>query len=1151
MLRSSHDNQPSALLPGMIVRFPVDIDDDPTNFREFRLGHIDQITYSSATAVIRALIYDLSESEVSREVSIVAAEHSFERPLDQLVRCRVMADSSFRSVTNPSASGRVLATCEACFPDGQFLYYFVQIDGRIQRLSEADIWVGSTRQDTDPVTQALGYELQNPSWRQPRDRIVEAYGELRNSTFGIEDLVGSRVFLMAHQAEVIARVLSSPDCRFMLADEVGLGKTIEACVILKALRRREPGMQTLIIAPASLTHQWRNELNKKFWLDLPIVQPALGQIHFNDHPGLIISTEDLAEYQACWDTLSERSWDLLIVDEAHQLRKSQKLYHRVCLLSKAAQRVLILTATPIQRHAEEYLSLLKVLDPRRYGSESLEAFHRLLDAQQPIRTAITLAQPLLDTDDVEVEELLEELEPLKAALYDDAVLAGMLADLAAMEDSISEARDLARQIVAYVSANYRIESRMIRNRRANLQITLPQRTLDTSYSYKPAHEEERLLEDLYDYAQRYLSVSGATPLAVEYVRALLHSSASSPQAFCELLRWREESLRCGDKLDTEERALLSPAAPRQEAHRLHCLAASAPVPNSDLVAVVRLARQAEHWREQSDRFLAAFRLSSINQPSTNRLAQCLRAIYAAVDGHKNAKVLVFTNWAQTAELITCRLKPILGHGAVEQFIVGMTDTELQVAADRFQSNDECCVLVCDELGGEGRNFQIADCIIHVDIPWTPTQVEQRIGRVDRLGRTDAVCSIPLFARNTVEHDLFRLWDEGLGLFTRSMSGMEIALESTQDQLAAALGRSVRQGVADLLDPIQCQSAALREEVEKECLYEKEADNKELRQQFTAIDERYRDGSVIRAAVAQWTSMAGLSNFRVQGDMMIYEARNFRLNAMRKARFLPPSMIEATKRLGNQRTTQIVGTFSRDLAVRREDLVFFAPGDDPWTDAVITNALECDRGRCCAVGFHCEHGADTPFFELLYSFQINPRMLYEAQLDPIYLLHAQSYLARPNIRLLVDIEGATIQHSDPRWQLIKLPFKVSPLTHLGERKKTGRDGVSALERFRERYPADVWSDLVRSCVAAAEQFIQRDVIEYAAERAGDAERELGRRVAGWEAGLRWQASNGGDVESERSALEQYRRACQALVTGICSPITRLESICFWDTIEVRQ
>jgi len=1138
----------STLMSGMIVRFPADIEDSPTDFREFRIGRIEQIDQGASSATIRALIYDLGEPDASGDVAIKDTETCFERSLDQIARCHVLPDSPFKSVIDPALSGHVLSACQDTFPSGELLDYFVLVGGSVQRMCEANLLVGSTRQDPDPVAQALSYELQNPSWHIPRDRVVEAYSELRGATFGIEDLVSSRVFLLAHQAEVIARVLSSPECRFMLADEVGLGKTIEASVILKALRRRDPKMCALIIAPASLTHQWRNELSKKFWLDLPIVQPGSSNIRPEDHPGVIISAEDLAEHKGSWDALSKRPWGLLIVDEAHHLRKSQTLYERVCLLSEAAQSVLVLTATPIQRRAEEYLALLKLLDPRRYRSESHESFRRLLDAQQPIRAAITLAQPLLDAEDADGEELLEELEPLATVLGDDAALAAMLSALAELQDSPLDARDLSRQIVAYVSANYRIESRMIRNRRANLQITLPQRTLDTSYSYTPAGEEVRLLEDLYEYAQSYLRANDATPLAIEYVRALLHSAASSPQALCELLRWREDALRRGDRPVADERSLLGLAAPRQEAQRLRLLVSSAPAPHGDSSIIGRLARQAEQWKDESDRLLAALRLSSIDRPLPSRLLQCLRAVYLAVAGRQDAKVLVFAGWAQTAELLASRLQTLLGRGAVAQFTAGMSDDALQSAADRFQSSDECCVLICDELGGEGRNFQIADCIIHVDIPWTPAQVEQRIGRVDRLGRAEAVRSIPLFAQGTVEHDLFRLWEEGLGLFTHSMSGMEIALESTQDQLSAALGRSVRQGLADLLDPVRRQSDALREEVEKERLYEKEADNKELRRQFAAIGERYRDGSVIRSAVRQWTSMAGLSNFRVEGDMMIYETKNFKLNAMRKARFLPPNMADAARRLGNKRTTQIAGTFSRDLAVRREDLVFFAPGDDPWTDAVITNALECDRGRCCAVGFHRERAAGGPFFELFYSFQINPQMLYEAQLDPIYLLHAQSYLPRPHIRLLVDLDGKSIRRPDPRWHLIDLPFKVSPLTHLGERKISARDGSSAISRFRERYPSDVWSELVLSCVGAAEQFIQEDVIEYAAERAGDAEREFGRRVAGWEAGLRWQARNGGGAEAERPALEAYRRAAETLITGIRSPLVRLESICFWDVIE---
>lgn len=1141
-------NQTSSLKPGMIVRFPVDIEDSPTDFREFRIGRLEQVDAGAFVATIRALIYDLSEEDQSGDVTIKAVEHFFERPLDQIARCRVLRDSPFQSVDDPAAQGRVLGACQGDIPPGVLLDYFVQVGREVRRMSEAALMVGSTRQDPDPLSQALTYELQNPSWHIPRDHMVEAYSELHSATFGIEDLVGSRVFLLAHQAEVIARVLSSPECRFTLADEVGLGKTIEASVIFKALRRRDPSMATLIIAPASLTHQWRNELNKKFWLDLPIVQPGSDKICIRDHAGIIISAEDLAEREAYRDALRRQDWGLVIIDEAHHLRKSQLLYDCVCELTEAAHGVLILTATPIQRRADEYLALLRLLDPRRYRSESLESFRRLLEAQQPIRAAITLAQPLLDAEDADGEELLEELEPLGTVLGDDAALADMLSELADLESSPEEAREMARQIVAYVSANYRIESRMIRNRRANLQITLPQRTLDTSYRYAPVGEEERLLDDLCDYAQSHLSASGATPLGVEYVRTLLHGAASSPQALCDLLNWREEALRQADRPAGDPRSLLGPAAPRQEAQRLRRLIAAAPAPDNDRSAVSRLARQAEHWRDSSDQLLSDLRLSTISRPVPNRIAQCLRAAYAAVDSRRSAKVLIFTSWAQTATLLVDKLRSLLGHGAVEQFIAGMADSELQAAADRFQSYEGCCVLVCDELGGEGRNFQIADCIIHADIPWTPAQVEQRIGRVDRLGRAEVVRSIPIFARGTVEHDLFRLWDEGLALFTRSMSGMEIALESTQDQLSEALAGSVRQGLANLLDQVRSQSDALREEVEKERLYEKESGDRELRRQFAAIGERYRDGSVIREAVREWTSMAGLSNFRVQDDMMVYETRNFKLNSMRKARFLPPSMAEAARRLGNRRTTQIIGTFSRDLAVRREDLVFFAPGDDPWTDAVITNALECDRGRCCAVGFHRETADGGPFFELLYSFQINPQHLYEARLDSIYLLHAQSYLPRPYLRLLVELDGATIRRRDPRWGLVELPFKASPLTHLGERKVSGKDGRSALERFRERYPADVWSDLVRSCEAAARQFIQEDVVEYAAERADDAAREFARRVAGWEAGLRWQARNGGGSEVERPALEDYRQATEALVAGIRRPIVQLESICFWEPIE---
>lgn len=1137
-------NQATALKPGMFVRFPLDVEEYASDFREFRIGKIEYIDTDASIATIHALVYDLDEHKRG-EVSIKASEQRFERQIEQISRCRVLQNSPFQSIEDKTVRGQVLIACQDEFTPGVHLEYFVQIGDTIRTLSEAEFLVGSTRQDPDPVEQALTYEFHNPSWHHPRDHMVTAYNELHSSTFGIEDLVGSRVFLLAHQAEVIARVLSSPDCRFMLADEVGLGKTIEASVILKALRRRNPKLKALIIAPASLTHQWRNELNQKFWLDLPIVQP--GAKNLQNQAGVIISTEDLAESQVYRTVMLQHHWDLVIIDEAHHLRKNQSLYDYICQLTATAPGVLILTATPIQRHAEEYLALLRLLDPQRYRTESVESFRRLLDAQQPIRAAITLTQSLLNTDDVDTEEFVEELEPLGDVLGDDTTLVEMLNELATLEDSPEDARELAQQIVAYVSTNYRIESRIIRNRRANLQLDLPQRILNTQFSYTPTGEESQLLDELYDYAQSYVNACNASPIAIEYVRILLHSAASSPQVLCELLNLREESLRQPSRQAFEVKTLLGPAAPRQEAQRQRYVIAAAPAPANERDTIRRLARQAELWREETDQLIASVRLSTINTPKPNRITQCLRAAYLEVNDKKNAKVLIFTNWVQTATLIVKKLRSLLGHAAVVQFTADMSEADLQDAVTRFQSEDDCSILVCDELGGEGRNFQMANCIIHTDIPWTPAQVEQRIGRVDRLGRTDDVRSIVVFAHDTLEHDLFRLWDEALELFTRSMSGMEIALEETQDQITKALARSVRQGLADLLDTVREQSAALREEVEKERLYEKETDNKELRQQFKSISDRYRDGKLIRDAVRSWTSIAGLSNFQTQGDITIYNTRNFKINSMTRARFLPPNMTEAARRIGNTRTTQIIGTFNRDLAVRREDLVFFAPGDDPWTDAVITNALESDRGRCCAVGFKRNLAKGGAFFQLLYSFQINPHYLYQARLDPIYLLHAQSYLPRPYLELLVDIDGEIMKRNDPRRQLLELPFKDSSLRHLGMRK-TNEHGISAINSFRERYPADVWSDMVRTSTEAAMQFILEDVVEYAAERADDAAREFARRVAGWEAGLRWQAQHGSGSEIERPALEKYRRATQALVQGIRHHLIRLESICFWEPFE---
>lgn len=1131
------------LRPGMIVRFPVDTDIEGEDFRDFRLGQIAQVDMDSGAARIVMRAYELSE----KNGGIVAADQEVEVSLHHLKRCHLLPETTFTLHRAGSIAGRVLIACADELHDDELVEYYALIDGAVRRISEAEIALfASTRQDPSPIEQALSYELQSPAWRQPRDQVVTFTGELRSVTYGVEDLVGSRVLLLAHQAEVVARALSGPECRLMLADEVGLGKTIEAAVILKALRRRDPAMQTLIITPSSLSGQWRNELSQKFWLDFPVARA--GERISLSGPGVIVSAEDLESHKSYWKGLCEQPWGLLIVDEAHHLRKSPQLYARVRELSAMSARVLILTATPIQRRAEEYLELLQLLDPRRYGAESALSFRQLIEAQVQVRGALALVRPQLNDRTFDWEEFSEDITPLLATLRGDPGLEALAAALTGQEEDPDAALETARQIAAYVSANYRIEGRMVRNRRASLSIDLPTRACDDSYSYAPGDSESALLEDLYEHAGSYLAHCGGDPLAVELARVLLHSAASSPHALLAVLRWRSAALHRGVALADNAVALLAPAAPRGEQARIKQLAESAPAGRDELTQIERLIRHAELWHDECERALGAVRRASAGQPARDRLVQALRAIHSAADARADAKLVAFATWPQTIAALEPHIRRLLGREIAARFTADMAEDELQLAADRFQSEPGCCLLLCDELGGEGRNFQIAQQIIHIDLPWTPAQIEQRIGRVDRLGRTGEVRSLPIFARDTVEHDLFRLWDDALGLFTRSLSGLEIALEDTQNQIVDALRRSIRQGLAELRAPLLAQAAELREEVERERYFEEDAIDQRRRQEFEQISKRYRDGEIVRTAVQRWTAVAGVSSYHMEGSEMTYDARRFSLNAMRNARFLPPNMEEATRRAGRQRTTQIKGTFSRDLAVRREDLVFFAPGDDPWTDAVIDNAIECDRGRCCAVGFTPQPGATTPFFELLYTLQIDPRPLYAAGLDPVYLLQAQGYLACPHKRLLVDAyTGKMIGRADPRWKIAQMPFTKSVFTHLGRRGSEKGGALAQIERLKEQYPIDIWTELVLAARDAAERFLDDDLTDYSAELADQATVEYGRRAAGWEAGLSWHTRHGLDSAAERAELADYRRAAAALTAGIRAPLRRLESICLYSPI----
>ena len=147
----------------------------------------------------------------------------------------------------------------------------------------------------------------------------------------------------------------------------------------------------------------------------------------------------------------------------------------------------------------------------------------------------------------------------------------------------------------------------------------------------------------------------------------------------------------------------------------------------------------------------------------------------------------------------------------------MNEEELELSIYRFQNEDGCKILLCDETGGEGRNLQGADYVIHIDLPWDANAIEQRIGRLDRLGRPadKDVCSVVTYAKDTLEEELYNFWNKGLNIFTQSLSGLEIIMNEINASIIHAVTSDFRYGISNAINEIIESSQRMEKEVREE------------------------------------------------------------------------------------------------------------------------------------------------------------------------------------------------------------------------------------------------------------------------------------------------------------------------------------------------
>lgn len=1065
---------------GVYVRCPLIIEDADEQFpRSFIYAQVKE--YNELADAVEVEIHDLSGSK--RYYPNIFAKTIF--PVSEIDRCQAMRGSRFHS---ECGYGHIVSCISGRPIDEPYKYYVQLENGEYLKLSETEMQIEYSQMDYSPLNQMLGYEFQNPSWYANRIKASRNAHMINNAAYGFKTLAGCRTFLLPHQISTISRCFEFAPIRYMLADEVGLGKTIEASGILKIMLTENVNMRVLFILPAALINQWKSELKYKFSLEID-----------DSATKMIVALEDLHS-----SPYVNEDWDIIIIDEAHRLLLMPLEYSLALKLSRATKNILLLSATPIQDRNEEYLKLLSLLSPEQYENMPSEQFAALVKKQKNIQRDISLQLRRMDNFKNYGSTIIDKLNEINERLGDNT--------LESVLDNIDQngedgGKDAAEQALSYICENYRLERKVIRNRRGLIKSKLAKRSID-EISYLPAaaddmYNETAAIESVLSYLSS--NSDGSEQFIITTAQPLLSALFSSPWALQDQLM----------KLQITDKTMRS------------C---------------------ADTWAEQAEQEFANV-ADLMNDPELikGRLLKVLDYIEQNTDiaDRHDCKIVVFTAHKATLEkflqLINSRLSD-LDYFAVA-FAADMSRDELENSVFEFQNTDECKIIICDETGGEGRNFQNAEMIIHLDLPWTANALEQRIGRLDRLGRdpeTD-VLSVVAYTEATVEEQLFKIWRDGMKLFDQSLSGLEIITGDLNKLITNALLDDFYNGLANAFNDILESTEQMRDSVLDEQMFDLGASiyrplNHIIEKMLTSYASE--ENNLFAESMMAWSTQAGLEpEQRTKTGLVEFLESRFSPRAALQSLFVPPDWNGYSAAKIVKRENIILGTFDRGVAIKREDVLFFAPGDSIY-DSIISNALGCGRGRCCAISFI----GTFSYSGFVFTYNVEPEIgvIFENNLNPQILAQYRMFLPLEQIVIYFPLNKSSASVPEEMVKSFMTEKRInSSAIHLGQRNEGRFQNTPPIVKFMDRHPSDEWEDIVTRAERAAR--IKADAIFKESADLATAKREIKRIMNGYRAECLYFGKDMTDVESKQEA---YKLAYKALSHSKLI----LDSACFLTVVQ---
>ncbi|MCW8936179.1 MAG: RNA polymerase-associated protein RapA [Gammaproteobacteria bacterium] len=691
--------------------------------------------------------------------------------------------------------------------DSLIIYQVKTTDNNLELLEERDL--DTSIQLNKPLDRLISGQVDKNKWFDLRYQTWQNL--LKNYNSDVSGLTGARTSLIPHQLYIANEVASRYAPRVLLADEVGLGKTIEACLILHQQITRGRANRVLIIVPDALIHQWLVELLRRFNLYfsifdeercLAITESSNFSNPFNAEQQILCSLNLFLENPQRFEQVINTEWDLLIIDEAHHLLWStdhvSEEYKLVEKMSTTTKGLLLLTATPEQFGKQSHFARLRLLDPDRFSD--YDSFVQQENQYQIIADLIEKISANESLSDSYITHLLS----LESNINVDSAKSGNLSDKE------------KNSIIHHLLDCHGTGRVLFRNTRAAIK-GFPQRKV-TSYSL--------------DTPEQYKSLSDSSVI---------------------------------DSLHPE-----------------------------------RLVSKTVKW--------------TIFDPRVKWLVDLLNQF-------KNEKILLITHYAETAIELSSALKTQFGiASSVFHEQLSIVDRDKR-AADFADYESGVQVLMCSEIGSEGRNFQFSHHLVLFDLPLNPDLLEQRIGRLDRIGQTQTInIHVPCF-KSSAQERLYHWYDIALNAFNNTCpAGAEI-FSKYKDELI------------NILDVSNCDNDTFEAFIER-C----KEDYNELNQAMHDGRDRLLEYSSCRTDIAR-KLQSKIENFEQSSQLKpymndLFDCYGVNIEEHKLGSYIISPAEHMVGQFPGLSEDAMTITFDRNVALSNDDMHFLS-----WDHPMVLNGID--------------------------------------------------------------------------------------------------------------------------------------------------------------------------------------------------------------------